>query len=110
MAVSGPVRDLKCTYENRIYKPLSCKWAVPTDPHGVIQHYIVLITHKNETIYSKTTKHRFILSQDYLQPSAIYNVSVKAVTHVEGVPATTNIVFEDISPQKNVSQEIGIGY
>lgn len=93
----GPVRDLKCVYNNRLHVPLICEWKRPKFPTGDIPYYSIKITQNSEVIYTDKTNRRFVYVELDLIQDAPYNVTVSPVMRGNVVPATTSVVFHKMS-------------
>ena len=94
--LSGPVRNLHCTYNDREYIPFKCSWKIPFYSNGIIRYYNIKVTHEGQEIYNGKINIPFVLLDVNLTYNGLYNVSVTPVTLEEGRTASTNVVFQEI--------------
>ena len=93
LIVSGPVRDLKCSYNTLKDQELSCEWHQPEPTFAPIQSYLVKVIHKGTVLHQMSTSALMAQMKGKLINEEIYTVSVTVVTNTERAVAETRVVF-----------------
>ena len=88
------IRDLKCTYDNQLHRPLYCKWKKPRPLNETIKSYKIKLFHEGQVIYEEITEYLYTFVQIDLTPGAIYNVTVTPASAEKGLAVSTTVIFE----------------